>query len=427
MKRVLSIIPATWIFCILLFGISAPATKPAGLVAPPEGGKTQYSTENKYYNENIPPFRGAGGLYPQTPQGGLFTYDHPIEGALISYSPFEGGQGDVSTNNPIKIGLLIQTSSSSEATNGASIAIEEANNKGGYKGRKFELVVKSMEGPWGTGSKQAVDMIFNDEVIAIVGSHDGRNAHLVEQATTKSNVSFISSLSGDPTLSQAFTPWFFNCVPNDNQQADMLLREIARQKYSAVTLVSDDDYDAKSAFKSFSAKAPAAGIPQPVTMVFDKAESDMSEMVKMIINRKTGCLVLFTSPVTADKIICKLKEMNYPLQVYGPLSLLKENSPVYNYPEVMKNILILSAGDWFLKEKSDFARRYHDRFKQWPGAEAAYSYDAMMVIIKAAVSADSERDNMQKAIMETHYNGTTGTVRFDGRGNRVYGNLMTGQ
>jgi branched-chain amino acid transport system substrate-binding protein len=332
---------------------------------------------------------------------------------------FKSPLGDLGVKNTIKIGLLIQNNNSVEAKNGASLAIAEANNRGGFKGRNFELVIKSMEGPWGTGSKQAVDMIFNDEVIAIVGLHDGRNAHLVEQATTKANVSYISAFAGDPTLSQAFTPWFFNCVPNDNQQAEILLKEIVRQNYSVITLVTDDDYDARSALRSFAAKAPTAGIPNFLTIVLDKAERDISETVEMIISRKTGCLALFTESASADKIICKLKERNYPLQIYGPLSLLKDPSPVYNHPEVLKNLLILSSGEWFLKENSEFATRYKERFKSWPGAEAAYSYDATMIMINAAVVAEGKRENVQKALMNTDYRGATGIVRFDEKGNRV--------
>ncbi len=83
-----------------------------------------------------------------------------------------------------------------------------------------------MEGPWGTGSKQAVELIFDEEVWAILGSHDGRNAHLVEQVSAKSRVVFMSAWSGDPTLSQAFVPWFFNCVFNDLQVSDVLIDEI---------------------------------------------------------------------------------------------------------------------------------------------------------------------------------------------------------
>ncbi len=158
----------------------------------------------------------------------------------FSDSPFERrGTGDVNAKNTIKIGLLIQNETSVAAKNGAELAILNANSKDD-KGIMFELVVKSMEGPWGTGSKQAVNLVFDEEVVAMLGSHDGRNAHLVEQVSAKSRVVFLSAWSGDPTLSQAFVPWFFNCVPNDFQQADALFEEICnKRKITKIAVVSD--------------------------------------------------------------------------------------------------------------------------------------------------------------------------------------------
>src|SRR5512133_2520626 len=92
------------------------------------------------------------------------------------------------SKEPLKIGLLIPDNESLAARQGAELAIRIANQKAGSNGKNFSLVVKSMEGPWGTGSKQAVSLIFDENVCAIMGSHDGRNAHLVEQACTKARV-----------------------------------------------------------------------------------------------------------------------------------------------------------------------------------------------------------------------------------------------
>ena len=69
----------------------------------------------------------------------------------------------------VKIGLLIQDSSWTSAVHGAELAISEANKNGGLNGRMFQLVVRSMEGPWGTGSKQAVNLIFEEKVWALIG------------------------------------------------------------------------------------------------------------------------------------------------------------------------------------------------------------------------------------------------------------------
>jgi branched-chain amino acid transport system substrate-binding protein len=321
-------------------------------------------------------------------------------------------------SEPLKIGLLIQDSKSVEAMQGAELAILKANNDGGYKGRLFELVVRSMEGPWGTGSKQAVDMIFNHDVIAIIGSHDGRNAHLAEQATTKSHVTFLSAWAGDPTLSQAFTPWFFNCVPNDNQQADILIDEIRKKKYRKLTIVADNDYDATSAFKNFVRKSAEKGSLKPVTIIIDKSERDLSGTAQLIRNTDADCLLLFTEPAAAGKIIRNLREMKISLPVYGPLSLLKESSAIYSYPEVFGNLLLFSQGDWHLGERSEFASKYNEKFGSYPGATAAYAFDAMMVMIKAVKIAEADRENVQKALLVTDHKGTTGTIKFDDKGNR---------
>jgi branched-chain amino acid transport system substrate-binding protein len=155
---------------------------------------------------------------------------------LLSSLQIQNKEAFCATGEPgksVKIGLLIPDNNSVAARQGAELAVRKANEDGGFQGRPFELVVRSMEGPWGTGSKQAVSLIFEEKVWALMGSHDGRNAHLVEQAATKAIVPFVSAWAGDPTLSQAFVPWFFNCVPNDSQQAETLIDEIyTKRKYT---------------------------------------------------------------------------------------------------------------------------------------------------------------------------------------------------
>ena len=107
----------------------------------------------------------------------------------------------------IKIGLLIPDKQSLAAKDGAELAIQAANVKEQAGDHYYKLEVRDMEGPWGTGSKVMVDLVFNAKVWAVLGSVNGRNSHLAEQVSAKSHVVFLNALSGDPTLSQAFVPW----------------------------------------------------------------------------------------------------------------------------------------------------------------------------------------------------------------------------
>lgn len=231
------------------------------------------------------------------------------------------------STDPVKIGLLIQNKSSLAAKQGAELAVKMANKRGGLNGRAFQLVVKSMEGPWGTGSKQAVDLIWEDEVCALIGSHDGRNAHLVEQAATKSIVVFISAWSSDPTLSQAFVPWFFNCVPNDKQQADALVNEIyGKRKLSGIAVISDNAYDSNLASKNFMMSLKEARKPQPVQYRYEDYASRMDELADQISKKNVKAITLFCSPSASLKLIRLFKKHRLQLPVFGPISVLDENA-----------------------------------------------------------------------------------------------------
>src|SRR5664279_4302228 len=178
----------------------------------------------------------------------------------------------VIADSTVKIGLLIQDNNTLAAKYGAEMAIHNANQTGGFKGKKFQLLTRSMEGPWGTGSKQAVDLIDKENVCALMGSHDGRNAHLVEQVSAKERIVFLSAWASDPTLAQAFVPWYFTCVPNDLQQADALIEEIYnKRKIDKTVAISDNSYDSKLALDSFIKRIKITGKTDPVQFSYDNS------------------------------------------------------------------------------------------------------------------------------------------------------------
>jgi branched-chain amino acid transport system substrate-binding protein len=319
----------------------------------------------------------------------------------------------------IKIGLLLPDIKSLAAKNGAELAILSANRKGGKNGTEFELVVRSMEGPWGTGSKQAVTMIFDENVVAILGSHDGRNAHLVEQVSAKSGVVFLSAWSSDPTLSQAFVPWFFNCVPNDQQQADALIEEIYNERKIANTVVvSDKSYDSQSALHSFLKNVAKLGKPDPLQLLYDSTGMDINDLTEKITNHKTGCAVIFVQPPASIKLIglIKLKQVNFP--VYGTLALLDENYIPGNNLKDYEKVIFVSSVNLSGKIGISFSNEYKKIYGNIPGTSAAYAFDGMNILIEAIRNAGTQREKLQKFIADIIYEGVTGTIQFDDKGNR---------
>jgi branched-chain amino acid transport system substrate-binding protein len=322
---------------------------------------------------------------------------------------------------PIRIGLLIQDKASLAAKQGAELAVRFANEKGGTHGRPIKLVVRSMEGPWGTGSKQAVNLIFEENVWALLGSHDGRNAHLVEQAATKSTVVFASAWASDPTLSQAFVPWFFNCVPNDQQQASILIEEIYnKRKFSRIATITDDAYDSNQALQSFLKYVNLAVKSEPVQFLYNNYSAEPDVLADQIRKSKTDCIVLFCRPSASLKIIRLVRQNKMSHPVFGSLLILNENELSEQELQEFDSVLHVPSGTWSGSKCLAFRQEYQKTFGKMPGLVAAYAFDGMNFLIEAARTCGvSDREKIQNYLKNAAHDGVTGTLRFDNMGNRM--------
>lgn len=348
-----------------------------------------------------------------------------LSGLIIIVSVINTGnaitQSEENPSQTIKIGLLIPDSESIAAIQGAELAIRKANEKGGLNGRHFQLVPRSMEGPWGTGSKQAINLIFEEKVWALFGSHDGRNAHLVEQAATKSQVVFVSAWSGDPTLSQAFVPWFFNCVPNDHQQVASLIEEIYyKKKFNKIAVVSGNDYDSKITLDNFLKSVKKSGKPDPVQFNYGNYIQRLTVLTDEINKIDADCILLFCQPLASSKLVRELKLKGLNLPLFGSIMLLNEDEISTEDLKIYDNILSVPAGDWSVPEFTNFTQEYQKAFNKMPGMVASYSFDGTSVLIEAIRNAGSDdRELIQKSLGTIRCNGVTGPILFDDKGNRL--------
>lgn len=327
----------------------------------------------------------------------------------------------------IKIGLLIQNIQYTSSVQGAELAVRIANEKGGMNGLQFQLIVRSLEGPWGTGSKQAVDLIFEEKVWALLGSHDGRNAHLVEQAATKSTVVFVSAWSGDPTLSQAFVPWFFNCVPNDFHQSSSITDEICKHgRFKRIAIIYGNDYDSKMAFNNFN-RAAASHCQTELLLFNYESYNERLQDITGKLNEVSDCVVLLCPPAASLKVIREIKKEGLNLQVFGSLSILNENELSGSQLQEFDNALLVPAGEWPKTENDAFRKEFNKIYGKPPGISASYAFDGMNILIEAIRKAGiPEREKIQKSLEKIRHKGVTGLIQFDERGNRSGNFILTG-
>jgi ABC-type branched-subunit amino acid transport system substrate-binding protein len=322
----------------------------------------------------------------------------------------------------IKIGLLIQDSGSREARLAAELAIKQTNATGGINGQPVTLAVRSMERPWGTGAKQAVDLVFSENVWAIVGSHDGRNTHLAEQAITKTQTPFVSAWATDPTLTQAFVPWFFNIVPNNNQQAATLVKEIfIQKKYRKVLVLNCTNYESQAMAGGFLKEIKSNNLTvQPTQISFDENNFDSRTLMDQVKKAGSDCVVLFGTPRTSSEIIRAFRENRIGQPVYCDIRAVGENQTSHFNPEDYSGIRLVDPGFLANKKADDFSKKFESQYGWKPGAVAVFTFDALNIVIEAIKKSGSDRNLVIEFLRQTDSQGVTGHIAFDKNGNRLW-------
>jgi branched-chain amino acid transport system substrate-binding protein len=253
-----------------------------------------------------------------------------------------------------------------------------------------------------------------------MGSHDGRNAHLVEQVITKARIVFLSAWASDPTLSQAFVPWYFNCVPNDLQQADALIEEIyTKRKIVRIAAVAGNDYDSKLALTSFLKRTKLAGKADPLQFFYDNSGQDFKIILDKIYKADIKGIILFSRPPASLKFMQELRLRKMNQSVFGSLLLLDDDQLSDQDLKYYENVVIVSSGNLSGSKSLAFREEFKRTYGKYPGVVATYSFDGMSLLIEATRRAGTDRDEIQKTLAKIHFEGVTGTIQFDDKGKRV--------
>ena len=324
----------------------------------------------------------------------------------------------LSQTSTLNIGLLIPDQKSIAAKQGAQLAIAQANQYGGFSGKKFQLVTRSVEGLWGAGSLQSVNLIFDNDVLAIIGSLDGRNAHLAEQVTAKTKITYIETLATDLTLSYAFVPWFFRVVPDDRHQAETLCRAIGTQnKNPKIVLLGDDQYDARYAMDAFMKIADENKCTRVVRFIAEKKSG--TEVIRSLLDReKPEAVIIFGENAYTDNMINKIRSLTPSPTLYATLSSAMNPMPVPVNWGKYSGMTLISPGYLFTEEGKRFVTEFMKTYGYMPGPVSAYAYDAVNMLIRAVKKAGADREKIIEALSKMEFQGITGKIRPDKWGNR---------
>jgi ABC-type branched-subunit amino acid transport system substrate-binding protein len=301
---------------------------------------------------------------------------------------------------------------------GARLAVEQANERGGYLKRSlpFELVVSNDNGLWGASGNEIVDMAYKDKVWAILGTIDGANSHIAIRVALKAEITMMNSGDTDPTFIETNIPWVFRCISDDRQMSYLLADYLFRkQEYKRVGVIRSSSRYGRFGIREVRDSARRLGRPIALEMAYPLGEEDFSLQLERLQAAGTDAIVHWGNAEAGAKILKQMREMDM-------------DQPFYGCDRHVSDAFLDIAGDYmdnamfvypWNPDRDDpkldaFSRDFQERFGIEPDTYAAHGYDGMNMLIWAVQVAGLNRAKIRDvlAYREKPWPGVVGDIKF---------------
>ena len=304
------------------------------------------------------------------------------------------------------------------ALHGGELAIEEANARGGYKGKPYALKLHNESALWGASSAELVKMLFDENCWAVVGCIDGQNCHIVLRTTLKLEVPIVDTGTTDPTVTETRIQWLFHNFPDDRQQgytmADYVFKTL---KLKRIGVIRTQARYARIGVVKFNDEARRMGRQPILEVKFERGDKDFSHQLQLLRDAKVEGVLIWGEAAEAGLVVKQMREMGMKQPVFGGSRIANPQFLQIAGPAA-EGAVFTAALDPTRQDLrwQNFRQAYVQKFHEEPSEYAAYAYDGTNILIGAIEKAGLNRGRIMDVLRSYQmksYQGVTGTDYFD--------------
>lgn len=340
-----------------------------------------------------------------------------------------GGTSTGGANDPIKLGIMVPLSGPAAdhgplMVDGAKLAIEEINQKGGVLGRKLELVVWDDATNTEKGITGAKKMIEEDKVFLLMGVYRTGVAQGVMEVAADYKVPFLITMASSSEITDAIRKdqkryryvWRPGPdVPEYTVNIVAWLQNIvkARNYY----YVGENTDWSKVLRETLLKQAKAAGIEEVATNYVDPAATDFTSTILDVKQKNPDAVV---SSIITSAAVPFVKQY-YDNKVPAPIAF---TSGVMTIPATVKTMgaqadfVAFSAFNMkapATEKTVPFWEKFEKTYgRQGTGFNEVRSYDTVYILADALQRAGKvDREKFIDALADTKLTLVTGTYTFN--------------
>ena len=336
--------------------------------------------------------------------------------------------GAVSAQETIKIGVTqpltgAVAASGNYVTNGARIAEEVINRKGGVLGKKIQLIIEDNKSNPKEAVATAEKLIVRDKVPVMMGAWSSTYTLAIMPKLMEYGVPMVVETSSSGKVTTSGNPWIFRISPTSAMEAEVFggkLGEFKPPIKKADFLAVNNDFGrgaSDEVRKMLEGKKVAVGI----TEVMAPDATDLSAQLAKI-KQSGGDTLFVTSGVEQITLVLKQaaeQRLTHRIVTTGgsssPDQLIAQAGAAAN-----GSYHILFFSPWFPETapNPDIAKAFVEEWnkKNYPFAgltEGFRGYDGISTIVEAIkIAGKAEPKAIQAALWKTKVKGVNGDIAF---------------
>lgn len=329
---------------------------------------------------------------------------------------------------PIKIGQIIPLTgeiaeSGKYQKQGAELAMEQVNAKGGVNGRKIELKFEDDQGT-NPGAVSAVQKLLEDkEITALIGPI--KSTQVQALAPTILDAKIPMAIGGtNYTLTRTNNPWLFRFRPDDGISTQVIAKFIVEElKLKKIAIVHGTDAFGTGARDMLLQALKKYDITPVVVQGTNNGEKDFTATVAAVKQSGAEALITYLAFSTDIGILGKqIKQLGLKLAWIGSSTIAAVDARNLAGDALFGTYGVADFHTESSQAAKDFTAAYKAKYGVEPDLYASWSYDAVRVLAEAMKKApDLKPESIRQATLAIkNLDGANGTYTFDPNGDGLH-------
>ncbi len=348
--------------------------------------------------------------------------------ALTALTATLAAAGPADAQDSVRIGLVEPLTGSvayngKSVVEGARLAIEQINAKGGVLGKPVELVIEDGQCAPANSVNAVEKLVQKDKVAVLVGAFCSSATAAIMPVAAKYKIPLVTGVSSSAALTEQNNPWFFRAAETDALMAKAFAKILATDlKLKSVAYVGVNDDWGRGGVEEFSRDLSALGVKTALTEYFDHGTTDFFTLLTKLRAAKPDGIFVAAETQDGSILVKQFQEMGLQSKVFGVGSWATAdfiNLTGDAAEGIHAAVPYVSSVE--TPRNQDFVKAYQAKYNVKPGKYGAAGYNALNIVVQAVARAGStDAEAIRAALAKTSYEAPNGVYRFTAKG-QAYG------